>query len=259
MSLVQLIQHSKQLVIIKLNDPDNLNAMSEEMACEFVGVVNNLVNTGKDLRAAVLMGEGKAFSAGGHLAMLDKKRALTGEANRQQMLAFYDAFLSIRKLPFPVIAALHGSAIGAGLCLATACDIRIAASGTKLGFTFTKLGLHPGMGATYFLPKVVGPALATELLLTARVIEAEEALRIGLVSKVVESAQLLAAVESIAKEIAATGPEATRQLLENLRNSTDSLAIALQREATCQSINYAGSEFAEGLLSVKEKRAPKFG
>jgi enoyl-CoA hydratase len=161
-------------------------------------------------------------------------------------------------LEIPVIAAINGAAIGAGLCVASACDIRIAAQEAKLGFTFTRIGLHPGMGATYFLPRVVGAAVARELLLTGRVVEAGEALRIGLVSKVVPANDVLSAAVTIAKEILECGPLCTRQLLQSLRTPLHTPSEALQREALCQAVNYAGSEFAEGINAIREKRRAKF-
>lgn len=257
MSLVSSSIDANGIVTLTLNDEANLNAMSEAMAKEFRAVIQDL-KTKKVARAVILTGAGKAFSAGGHLAMLDAKRALGGEENRAQMLSFYESFLCILDLKVPLIAALHGSAIGAGLCLACACDIRLAAADTKLGFTFLKLGLHPGMGGTYFVPRVLGPGMATELLITARVIGAEEALRIGLVSKVCPKDGLLAEARSVAAEVLGCGPVATQQLLETLRGDASHLEQALAREAVCQSVNYASAEFAEGLAAIKEKRSPSF-
>jgi enoyl-CoA hydratase/carnithine racemase len=257
MPLIQYENLSPFIGAVKFNDPENLNAMGEKMADEFFQALARIRQEGT-LRALIVTGEGKAFSAGGHLAMLEAKRALSGEENRRRMLDFYHAFLSVRELEIPVIAAVNGSAIGAGLCVAIACDIRIAGVGAKLGFTFAKLGLHPGMGATYLLPSVVGIAAASELLLTGRVIDAEEAFRIGLISKIVPTERLLQSAKEVAEEIASCGPEAIRQLLRTLRNRPSSLEDALDREAICQSVNYSSPEFAEGLAATREKRKPKF-
>lgn len=242
---------------LTLHDEANLNAMSEAMAVDFRAAVDGLKKN-RALRAVILTGAGKAFSAGGHLAMLDAKRSVGAEENRAQMLAFYDSFLCILGLRVPIIAALHGAAVGAGLCLACACDVRIASQDTKLGFTFLKLGLHPGMGGTYFVPRIVGAGIATELLVTGRILGAEEALRIGLVSRLCEKAKLLEEARSVANEILSCGPLATAQLLETMRGDTAHLEQALAREAVCQSVNYAGAEFAEGLAAIKEKRSPRF-
>ena len=107
--------------------------------------------------------------------MLKNKAALDAETNRQAMLQFYRAFLSILELPVPTIAAVNGHAIGAGFCLALACELRVASADAKLGLTFTRLGLHPGMGATCFLPRIAGFAVANDLLISGRVLEAGEA------------------------------------------------------------------------------------
>jgi len=256
-SLVLFEEVNPGIGLITLNDPTNLNAMSEKMADDFAIAISNARNTGS-LRSVILTGAGKSFSAGGHLEMLQGKTKLSGEANRVGMHRFYDSFLDLFTLPCPIIAALSGSAIGAGLCVACACDIRIATSSTKLGFTFTRLGLHPGMGGTFLLPRIVGQARAAELLLTARVIDAEEALRIGLISRVVAVDTLLDEAKKIAAEIRGCGPQATAQLLETLRGDLAHLQSALAREALCQSINYASPEFAEGLKALKEKRSPNF-
>lgn len=257
MALVTSTVDPLGIATITLHDEANLNAMSEEMAAEFSGVVASLKAT-QSARVVILTGAGKAFSAGGHLAMLDKKRTLSKEENRLEMLKFYDSFLSILQLNVPLIAALHGPSVGAGLCLACACDIRIASTEAKLGFTFLKLGLHPGMGGTFLVPRVVGRSIGTELLLTGRIISADEAFRIGLVSKVVPKEALLEAAREVAREILACGPEASAQLLQTMRRDLQDLPTALEREAECQSVNYGSAEFAEGLASVREKRPPLF-
>jgi enoyl-CoA hydratase len=244
--------------IITLNDPNKLNAMSEDMAVEFSALIKSLKERSHTLRAVILTGAGRAFSAGGDLKMLESKIKLGGEENRQKMIAYYNSFLCIRDLNVPLIAAINGSAIGAGLCLATSCDIRIASDQAKLGMTFAKLGLHPGMGATYFLPQVMGYSKAMEFMLTARVIDANEALKVGLVSKVVSESALLEEAKALAQEICNCGPEAIRQLLETLRTGTLGLDQSLKREASVQAVNYAGAEFKEGLTSVIEKRKARF-
>lgn len=257
MSLVLFEEVSPHLGKITLNDPENLNAMGEDMAREFRALVGQLKSK-TSLRAIILTGAGRAFSAGGNLKMLLDKSKLGGEENRLKMLDFYNSFLSILDIGVPLIAAINGHAIGAGLCVASACDIRIVADGAKLGFTFVKLGLHPGMGATYFLPRVLGYAKAAELQLTGRVIDAQEALRLGLVSQIVPVDQVLGAAEKVAEEILSSGPQSVRMLLESLRQGAGDLTSALAREAQCQSVNYASLEFKEGVTATMEKRKPTF-
>jgi len=258
MATVLFEQLTPHIGKITLNDPDSLNAMSEGMAEEFRAVLAALETAAVKPRAIIVTGSGRAFSAGGDLAMLKKKTTLTKDENRERMLWFYDSFLGILDLEIPLIAAINGHAIGAGLCVASACDIRIVSMGAKLGFTFVKLGLHPGMGATFVLPQVLGNAAARELLLTGRVIEADEALRVGLVSKLVAPDALLAEAQKIAEEIAANGPLCVKQLLRSVRAPALTLQEALQREASAQADNYAGAEFLEGVQATMEKRKPNF-
>ena len=258
MSLVEFNAISPEVLQITLNDPDSLNAMGEGMAAEFVAGVRAAKEKHTKLRAVVITGAGRAFSAGGNLEMLEKKSLLAGEENRLRMLDFYHSFLSIQDFGVPCIAALNGHAIGAGLCLASACEVRICSESAKLGFTFAKLGLHPGMGATYFLPRVIGPTAAAELMVTGRVIDAAEALRIGLVSKICPTDEVLSTAMTIAEEVSSCGPEAVRQLCQSLRTPAATLEECLAREALCQSINYSSSEFKEGVRAVSEKRPAKF-
>ena len=258
MPLVRCEERSAGVVTVVLNDPDNLNAMSEDMAAEFSQIVRDLKARAGDLRAIVLTGEGRAFSAGGDLAMLEEKQKLSADENRKQMIKFYQSFLSIRTVNIPLIAAINGHAIGAGLCVASACDIRVASEKAKLGFTFVKLGLHPGMGATYFLPRLLGISVATELLLTGRVIDAAYAKEIGLVSKVVPDAALNGEVDGIVSELKGAGPSSVRELLQSLRGDPAELSAALDREANAQARSYASEEFKEGVRAAREKRAAKF-
>src|SRR5688500_3431814 len=143
MALVLVSFPREDVAHITLNDPDNLNAMGEDMAAEFLAAGSGL-RTNASVRGILLSGAGRGFSAGGNLEMLEKKISLTGEENRTRMLTFYRSFLSMLTLDLPVVALINGPAVGAGLCLAAACDIRIATTGAKLGFTFVKLGLYPG-------------------------------------------------------------------------------------------------------------------
>ena len=257
MTVVNLSISNQGVATITLNDSQNLNAMSEEMAADFSTVVDTL-RRNSSVRAVVITGSGKAFSAGGHLEMLDKKRSLSGEENRRLMHLFYGSFLSILDLKVPLIAAINGAAIGAGLCVACACDIRVASTSAKLGFTFLKLGLHPGMGATFLVPRIIGRAAATELLMTGRVVTAQDALALGLVSSVVADTDLQSSVDKLIAELFSVGPEALTQLVETMRGDLTGLRNALEREALCQSINYTGKEFREGVSALREKRAARF-
>jgi len=247
-----------QVAQITLSDVETRNAMSEAMASEFLVAVKK-IKARPDVRVVILTGAGEAFSAGGHLSMLEAKTRLSVAENRAKMLEFYHSFLSITGLEIPVIAAINGHAIGAGCCLALASDIRIAASEAKLGFNFVSLGLHPGMGATYFLPRLVGPSLARELLFSGSIISAETAASLRLVNQIYPAVDVLAKAQELAEKIASNGPRAIRELKKNLNiGMLEGLESALQLEAEAQAEDYVGAEFLEGIQAAKEKRKPKF-
>jgi enoyl-CoA hydratase/carnithine racemase len=175
------------------------------------------------------------------------------------MMPFYRAWLSIRRLEVPTISAVNGPAIGAGLCLALACDMRHAAAGARLGMPFNKLGMHAGMAGTWLLPNVVGPAHARDLLLTGRVVEADEALRLGLVSRVVEPDGFLDEVLATAAGIAATAPIASRLTKIALADGGHAdFESALQWEALAQPMTLATADLQEGIAAAQEKRSPEF-
>ena len=243
---------------LTLNDPETRNAMSEAMGEQFVQVIRE-IQADKSIRVLVLTGAGKAFSGGGHLEMLEAKTRISQDENEALMKGFYANFLSLTDVGVPVLAAINGHAVGAGLCLAMACDIRIASTEAKLGLNFVNLGLHPGMGATFSLPRLVGPAKAAELLYTGAIISAEEGQRIGLVNRAVPPESFLQVVDEMAGQIAAAGPQAVRELKASLRMlSSSNLEECLAREAKCQGADYVGTEFAEGIKAAREKRKPQF-
>jgi len=246
----------KGIGVLTLAEPAALNAMDEAMALVFQKKVQEL--KGESLRALILTGAGRAFSAGGNLEMLEAKTKLSSEENKARMLDFYDKFLCVRDLDIPLIAAVNGHAIGAGLCLALACDIRVISDTAQLGMTFTRLGLHPGMGGTFFLKKVVGEAAALELLLTGRIVQGKDVIDFGLARECCPADVVVKRAVSIATEIVGCGPLATKQLLNTLRGNKEELKVALLREAECQSENYASDQFIEGIRAVQEKRPPQF-
>ena len=175
------------------------------------------------------------------------------------MLPFYRAWLGIHDLEVPTIAAINGHAVGAGLCLALACDLRYAAAGATLSAPFTALGMHAGMAATWLLPEAVGMPVARELLFTGRRVDADEALRIGLVNGVLAPEDLLDGALKVAGQIAANGPVAVRLTVAGLRNGAHrSLDAALQYEALAQPVTFATADLAEGIAASKERRTPKF-
>jgi enoyl-CoA hydratase len=243
---------------LTLNRPDDRNAMTLEMGREIERAVA-AVNADSSVRVVVVTGAGKAFSAGGNLKTLGKEAGLSSDApDMGGGETFYKAFLSIRDLAVPSIAAINGHAIGAGLCFAIACDLRVVHRDAKLGMTFVKLGIHPGMASTWNLPRLIGPSRAADLLYTGRLVDAQEALAIGLASRVAGD-DFLAVVERLAGEIAANGPVAVKLLKETLRATADrSIDGAVAREAQAQAETFRTDDAREGIQAMMDKRAPNF-
>lgn len=246
------------VALLTLDNPDLRNAMSDEMTSSWVAAVDELA-ADRSLRAVVVTGEGSAFCSGGNTSWIASEPDASVDHLRTRMIGFYRSWLSVRRLEVPTIAAVNGAAIGAGLCLALACDLRYAARGAKLGAPFVKLGMHPGMAATHLLPNVVGEAHARDLLLTGRVVDADEALRLGLVSRVHEPDTFLDDVLETAAGIAATAPIASRLTKLALADGGHAdFEAALQWEAMAQPITLATEDLQEGVRAGREKRAPVF-
>jgi enoyl-CoA hydratase len=254
------------VAVLILDDPERRNAMTEAMGLALASAVARL-SADAGLRAVVLTGAGPAFSAGGDLAMIEERarggREAPGEPargrNRAFMRGFYGLFLCVGALPVPSIAAIQGPAIGAGLAVALACDLRIAALDAKLGLNFARLGIHPGMGSSWTLPRLVGPAHAADLLLSGRVVDGVEAERMGLVNHALPREQVLPAAMARAEEIAACAPLAVRGAKRALARSLGaSLDEQLEFEAEQQALCYESADLAEGLRAARERRAPRF-
>ena len=167
-----LLERDGDVATLTFNDPDRLNAMSQAMGEVFAERIGELAGD-ESLRGVVLTGAGRAFSAGGDLEMI-QQRADEGSARpgvarrgiRDAMRSFYKLFLSVRDLSCPTVAAINGAAVGAGFCVALACDVRIASNKSRLGLNFTRIGLQPGMGATWTLPRTRSPTAMFTTLVT---------------------------------------------------------------------------------------------
>ncbi len=255
---LRLDRPSEGVVRLTLDNPDMRNAMSDEMTASWVRAIDDIA-ADRSVRVVVVTGEGSAFCSGGNTGWISSEPDASVDHLRTRMVPFYRAWLSIRKLEVPTIAAVNGHAIGAGLCLALACDMRYAATGAKLGVPFVKLGMHAGMAGTYLLPNVVGAAHARDLLLTGRVVDSEEALRIGLVSRVIDAAAFADEVLDIAAGVAATAPIATRLTKIALADGGHAdFESALQWESLAQPMTLATADLQEGVRASREKRSPQF-
>jgi enoyl-CoA hydratase len=250
---------------ITLKAASTYNALTVEMGEAFLALCTQLkkgdLEGSQDVTAIVLTGAGDdAFSAGGNLDWLRSLKHNSVHANADLMLKFYQSFLCIRTIPVPVIAAIHGPAMGAGACLALACDMRTAAPKSRiLGFNFSRLGIHSGMGGSHLLQRALGgkSAILNEILLTGKVLSGQEALDLGLVNRLSPNAK--AAAYDLAEQVALQHPVAVRTMLRTLRQRQDEgLEQALQQEAFAQAVCYARNDWGEGLDAVVDKRDPIF-
>jgi enoyl-CoA hydratase len=250
------VERDGGVAVLTLDQPERRNAMTAELTSAWVAAVEDL-RADREVRAVVVTGAGSAFCAGGDLSWIGESPDLAVMALRERMLPFYRSWLSVRTLDVPVLAAVNGPAVGAGLCLALACDLRYAAPEATFSAPFARLGMHPGMAATYLLPEVVGLPRARDLLLTGRRVGAEEALSIGLVNGVFPD--LLPSVLSIARTIADSAPIAVRLTKAALAYAGHhSIDAALDWEGLAQPVTMASADLREGLAAQAERRPPRF-
>ncbi|MEV0389858.1 enoyl-CoA hydratase/isomerase family protein [Nonomuraea sp. NPDC050643] len=245
------------VVLVTLNRPDIRNAMTDAMTAQWHQTMSDLAKE-RTARCLVVTGAGTAFSSGGDLSWLGERGTETVPHLRDRMLAFYRTWLTITELEIPTIAAVNGPAVGAGLCVALACDLVYAADDAKLLAPFTSLGLHPGMAATYLLPRRGGPGLAREMLLTGRTLSGGEAAAKGLVNESFPKNDLMSEVRAIAMKIAQNAPIATRLTKVALNQDHQDLETALRWESLAQPVTMASADMIEGLAAHRERRMPKF-
>jgi 2-(1,2-epoxy-1,2-dihydrophenyl)acetyl-CoA isomerase len=241
---------------ITLDRPTALNALTVPVKVALRETLESLA-ADRSVRVVILTGSGRAFCAGQDLAERDQPDAAPLEVEVRER--YNPIIRAIRSMGQPVIAAVNGVAAGAGASLAFACDIRIAAEEARFVLAFGRIGLVPDSGATWFLPRLVGPAKAAELALVGDRVDAAEALRLGLVSRVVAADELLPEARSLADRLAEGAPLAMALTKEALQRSlTVTLDEALDGEAKLQGIAGASADHAEGLAAFKEKRPPRF-
>ncbi|CAN5629305.1 enoyl-CoA hydratase [soil metagenome] len=216
-----------------LTDPQRRNPMGYEMAHEMVAAAADL-SEDADIRALVVTGEGKGFCAGADLPQLFGDSDRSVQVIREELQGYYKAFLAIGELPFPTIAAVNGAAVGAGLNLAMACDIRIAGPHAKFGATFSKIGLHPGGGCTWFLVRAMGASRALTMLLLGDLIEAERAVELGLAEG--PEQDCVAVATDLAHRFAEVDPLLARHIKTSvdIAVQTDDLAAVLEYESWAQ-------------------------
>jgi enoyl-CoA hydratase/carnithine racemase len=263
MSEVELTTpESSDIAVVTLNRPDKLNAIDGALIAGVDEVLGRLESG--EFRVAVLTGAGRGFCAGADLS--GTGQGWTSSQAKTQLKATYDSQMRLAdqltrlyELPIPVIAAVNGVAVGGGLAYALHCDIRIASQSARFGSVFIKAGFSSmDMGTSYLLPRIVGAGVARELMLTGRIIDAEEALRIQLVNNVVAPDDLMPAALSKARDIAANNAYGVWQTKSGLNAALDapSLRHAKEIENRTQVLSTFTGNSAEAARAYREKRAP---
>jgi enoyl-CoA hydratase/carnithine racemase len=257
------IEKRGHVAILTLNRPDAMNALGAPGDGDQIQAVCEQINDDADVRCVVLTGAGRAFSAGGDVKAMKAREGAFGGSGIQIRDGYrrniHRVVRSIYGLEVPSIAAINGAAIGLGMDVACMTDIRIAADTAKMGVTFLKLGLIPGDGGAWLLPRTIGMSRAAELLFTGDVIDARTAADWGLVSRVVPLADLMTEAMALAEKIALQPPHALRlakSLLKQGQNA--SYDTLMEMSAAAQAISHLTEDHMEGVDAILEKRAPVF-
>jgi 2-(1,2-epoxy-1,2-dihydrophenyl)acetyl-CoA isomerase len=247
------------VITLALNRPDRLNALNKELITALYDSLCRVAGD-KNTRVVILTGLGRAFCAGGDLGLIGKSRDENDIAALEPLLRTgVQAILKMRTMQQPVIAAINGPAAGAGMNIALAADIRIASETATFGQNFAKVGLYPDYGGTYFLPELIGPARAAELFYTGEMIDAQTALRLGIVNRVVPVDQLESETKALAQKIAQGPTRAIRAVKQALFGSSKTkLAKFLEREVQEQMDCFLSEDCREGIRAFLEKRKPSF-
>jgi len=251
------------IVTITLNRPELRNAISDDDMIDAIVAVVDRLNRDGSVRAAILTGAGSAFSSGGNVRKMGESGGLNSKLPAQTRNNYRYGIqripLAFEKLDVPIIAAVNGPAIGAGCDLACMCDIRIAARSAKFAESFVKLGIIPGDGGAWLLPRVVGLSKASEMAFTGDMIDADEALAAGLVSRVVDDADLLPTARALAGRIAANPPHAVRMTKRLIREGMHArLDTLLELSASMQALAHATADHREAVAAFLDKRKPTF-
>ncbi len=244
--------------IITLERPDNRNSMTPELLDAFM-VASAHARADTHIRVLVVTGTGTCFSSGADFKSTLQRDDPNALAPHERSYAMYVPFLSLLDIEVPVIGALNGHAVGGGFGLALVCDMRIGAVNAKYGANFAKLGLAPGMSISYLLPRLVGMARANEMLLSGRLVEGEEAERIGILNRAVPATEVMPAAIELARAIAANAPLAVRHTKAAIRRGLAlTVREAAMEEAVAQAETVGTEDCKEGIAALLAKRTPVF-
>ena len=253
-------EHADRVLTITLDRPHAYNAFTPTMGRELVDALKD-ARRDDDVRAVVMTGAGTAFCSGQDLGMADEllpadRPPALGDLLRRH---YNGLVLAMRRLDKPIVASINGVAAGAGMSVALACDLRIASTSASFVQAFVNIGLVPDCGSLYFLPRIVGVAKALELSLLGERVDAQEALRVGLVSRVVPADELAAATAEVAGQLANGAGLALGLTKRGLNRAFETdLDGMLEQEALLQEIAGRTSDFREGVTAFKEKRPARF-
>lgn len=249
------VEVESRVALLRLQEPETMNALSPTIKAGLEREVPRLIED-PGLRAIVVTGAGKAFCAGGDIRAMTDRRPAAVKTRLERNWIWARSLVTCDK---PVLMAVNGAAAGAGFALAMLGDIVIAASDARFKAGFAGLGAVPDMGLGYTLPRLIGLQRAREILLTNRTVEAEEALRLGMVSRIAEPAALLPETMALAR-LLADGPAIAIGLTKSMvrRAFDDTLERFLEDEAKAQAIAFASEDFAEGVAAFLEKRRAVF-
>ncbi len=245
--------------VITLNRPDNRNSMTAELL-EAFGLATAAAKADHDARCVVITGRGGCFSAGADLrAQIQSASEGKPRMPHERSFGMYTAFMTVLDIEVPVVAAMNGHGVGGGFGLSLLCDVRIANEGSKYGANFARLGLHPGLGISYTLPRLIGVSGAAELLFTGRLVRGSEAAAMGIVSRALPRDEVLPAALALAEEIAAAAPAAVRMTKRSLyRHLRWDVRQAALDEAYAQAATIETDDFREGMEALLAKRDPVF-
>jgi enoyl-CoA hydratase/carnithine racemase len=257
-------EKSGRVAVITLNRPESRNAFATLEDCEDVANALWRANADRDINAVILTGAGKAFCSGGDLKAMRERTGIGPQSPPDATRANYRNGIhamirALADVEVATIAAINGPAIGLGLDLGVLCDLRIAGASAKMASSFVKVGLIPGDGGAWILTNAIGPARAAELVLTGDTIDADEACRFGLVSRVVPDDQLMSEARKLADRVAVNPPRIVRLAKRLLREAQHGrLSDVMELSAAFQALAHETGDHKEAVAAFTEKRAPNF-
>lgn len=253
-----LFSQDQGVARIRFNRPASLNAIDERMAQEFLRLCR-VIRANGEARVVVLSGEGRSFMAGGDLSRFHADIPRAAETATAIIEPLHEALSILAELRQPVIASLHGAVAGAGVSVALACDLAIAASDARFNLAYAAIGASPDGSSSWSLPRVVGLRKATEIAMLADSFNAEEALRLGIVNRVVQASALVAETEALAQRIA-NGPTVAYSKIKQLMRASFGRSLNEQMQAEEQAFRACAgtADFAEGIGAFFDKRKPRF-